>query len=230
MWWQETTVHFILWSKGKISLSSAHSVGSECFTWFVSKSSTFGINPRRHLCAAACRPGQTERTGDAAVSAAAAAAAVVAASLSILPAFDYGFRFPALCGWWRALSEKTHTRTGYPHGVCAVAFVSNETLICAERRGQDARQRRRLTETQRLHPGVHGHMPPGRLYIPLLRLYVSASLDMEMEKLVSCTAPSVHSSRHPSLSIHHAPGILPFKHVFACGTEICYKSSSLNCP
>jgi len=47
------------------------------------------------------------------------------------------------------------------------------------RRGQDAGQRGRLTETQRLHPGVHGRRPPGRLHLAVLRLHVSASREMK---------------------------------------------------
>lgn len=80
------------------------------------------------------------------------------------------------------------TRTNrHLHAVFAVVFVSNGTLTSA-RRGQDARQRRRLTETQRLHPGVHGRLPPGRLYLPLLRLHVSVTLEIERkEKKVGYT-------------------------------------------
>lgn len=38
---------------------------------------------------------------------------------------------------------------------------------------QDARQRRRRAQTQRLPAGVHGHLPAGRRELPVLRFHVS---------------------------------------------------------
>lgn len=142
---------------------SAHGVGSVVLhvVRYSVKSSTFGINWRRHLCAAVCRD-RADGMQDWA--------------LLLPPAFVSSLvasRPPEPWRWWRALSGETLTRSG----TCTLCLPSFPPVMGRwwARRGQDARQRRRLTEAQRLHPGVHGRLPPGRLDLSLLRLHVSAT-------------------------------------------------------
>lgn len=201
----------------------------------MSKSSTFGINQRRHLCAAACRDRQTG-PGAGGVNRAAAGFFFFLAFrwffffgffLSFFLSFDYDFGFPALWGWWGALSEGIRTQTGTSRRVFAVAFVSDETLTSAERTG--------------CPPAAPTHWDPApssRCARPpaswSARPPSSSSLrkcEPATEKLVVCTdgllhRQFIHSPRHPSLFIHHAPGIISIKcaYMFACGiTFLDYK-------
>lgn len=157
-------------------VGSAHGVGSvvlhvvRCSV----KSSTFGINWRRHLCAAVCRD-RADGMQDWAL-------------LLPPPVFVSsplaGSRPPAPCRGWGALPEVIREQSG-TCTPCLPSFPPVMGLWWA-RRGQDARQRRRLTEAQRLHPSVHGRLPPGRLDLPLLRLHVSTIRDMTRSWLRAC--------------------------------------------
>lgn len=84
-------------------------------------------------------------------------------------------------------------------GLFAVRFVGMRHWWAW--RGQDARQRRRLAETQRLHPGVHGRLPPGRLFLPVLRLHVSTKESRETGVLLHGSFSwAMHSDTcHPQL-------------------------------
>lgn len=167
--------------------------GSQCsgasrHSWV--KAPPLGIDERRHLCAAGRRdrPSGTEER---------------AAALRLFPFQDFLLFSPpppsptmisvsqrfAICEGLFKQTSKHFCRA------FAVSFVGMRHWWA--RRGQDARQRRRLAEAQRLHPGVHGRLPPGRLYLPVLRLHVSMRKSRETGDM-HCwfAAPIIHPS-HP---------------------------------
>ena len=189
----------------------------------MSKSSTLGINQRRHLWAAACRDrldGMREWTG----------------SCGLL-AFSLFFLFSSVRLWF-SFSGALRLMKGFVTNIYKQTSTSPVHVCCLirmrhwwVRRGQDAHQRRRLAETQRLHPGVHGRLPPGRLYLPVLRFHVS-SLKQEMRScscilmfFLSMENPSmhpsiIHPSNHPSLSysptMHLVSSQIGFFFFFSC--------------
>lgn len=164
----------------------------------MSKSTTFGTDERRHLCAAG---GRDRPTGTQERGAALRAFICILFFLSFRAFFLLPHPLTMIVVSRRfAIYEGLCKQTSRDFcGVFAVRFVGMRHWWAW--RGQDARQRRRLAETQRLHPGVHGRLPPGRLFLPVLRLHVSTKESRETGVLLHGSFSwAMHSDTcHPQL-------------------------------